>query len=122
MLADSDKKMACVDTLSEMSGITRAASEPFAPGDSVKVAIDRASRRLGISYRRARSFWNAEPTAVVKASEADKLRAWYWAHVENEAERLEQRAAELRARGNASRERLDGISLAITGKGQFRRG
>ena len=41
--------------LTEMQRITRTAAEPWASGDSVKLGNQRASRTLGISYRRAKS-------------------------------------------------------------------
>lgn len=107
VLSNRDKSLAYADTLSEMSMITRAAAEPYVPGDSVKAQIGRAARALGLNYRRARSFWNAEPTAAVRAQEADALRRWYRQHAEQEAERLERRAADLRARSKMLGARLN---------------
>lgn len=57
----------------EMQSIVRAAAEPIQPDDSVKARIRRASRKLGLTYRRTRTFWYAHPCAV-RASEADQLR------------------------------------------------
>jgi hypothetical protein len=59
---------------SEMQSITRNAAGPWQPGDSVKAAIGRAARTLGIGYRRARSFWYGESVAI-RATEADRMRA-----------------------------------------------
>lgn len=58
----------------EMQAIVRLASQPWEPGDSVKVAIARAADVLNLSYRRARSFWYLELVAV-RAVEADRMRA-----------------------------------------------
>jgi hypothetical protein len=60
--------------VAEMRSIARRAAEPWMPGDSVKAAIGRASRALGIGYRRTRSFWYGE-TVTVRAVEADRMRA-----------------------------------------------
>lgn len=72
-LANRGANVHTCDTLTEMQAIVRSASEPWRPGDSVKVAISRAARKLDISYRRARTFWYAYRCAV-RAAEADKLR------------------------------------------------
>ena len=61
--------------IAEMQRITRLAAEPRRDGDNIKRQIARAAWRLGISQRRARSFWYAESQAAVRAHEADKLRA-----------------------------------------------
>ena len=58
-----------------MQRITRMAAEPRRPGDNVKRQIGRAAWRLGLSYRRARSFWYGDASAAVRAHEADHLRA-----------------------------------------------
>jgi hypothetical protein len=58
----------------EMQAIVRLASQPWEPGDSVRVAITRAADVLGLSYRRARSFWYQEVVSV-RAVEADRMRA-----------------------------------------------
>lgn len=57
----------------EMQGIVRRAAEPREPSDSVKAAIRRAARRLGLSHRRATTFWYGRSCAV-RATEADRLR------------------------------------------------
>lgn len=58
----------------EMQAIVRLASQPWEPGDSVKVAITRAADVLNLSFRRVRSFWYGEPISV-RAVEADRMRA-----------------------------------------------
>ena len=105
----------------EMAEITRAAMSPWRPGDSVKAALVRAHRKLGISFRRARSFYYQEPVAVL-AHEADRLRAWYRAHNEQEAEWHDLRAAELRARAKILEERINGVAAALAGQGGICRG
>ncbi len=86
------------DTIAhEMQAITRRAAEPWLPGDSVKAAIGRASRTLGIGYRRARSFWYGESVAV-RAIEADRMRAAETLLLTQRRQRLEQELAALRAR------------------------
>lgn len=63
------------DTIvSEMQGIVRRAAEPGTPGENIKGAINRSARRLGLSYRRADTFWYGRRCAVL-ALEADRLRA-----------------------------------------------
>ena len=60
--------------LLDMKRITRYAAEPRPAGDSVKAAIGRAARTLGLTYRRAYSFWHAAEGTAVRAEEADKVR------------------------------------------------
>ena len=57
----------------EMHALVREAAEPVPPGDSVKAAINRAARSLGISTARARSYWY-RLVKLVPAEEADALR------------------------------------------------
>jgi hypothetical protein len=85
----------------EMQSITRRAAEPWLPGDSVKAAIGRASRALGIGYRRARSFWYGE-TVAVRAIEADRMRAAELALLTQRQLRLVQELAAIGARLNAA--------------------
>ncbi len=86
---------------SEMQSITRNAAGPWQPGDSVKAAIGRAARTLGIGYRRARSFWYGE-TVAVRAIEADQMRAAETRLLTQRRQRLEQELATLRARLDAT--------------------
>ena len=69
---DTDSAMSDA-ILAEMQSIVRTAAQPWAPGDSVKAGILRASRKLGLSYRRTRTFWYGASCAVL-AAEADRLR------------------------------------------------
>jgi hypothetical protein len=107
-VTDRDKPM--TNAVMEMTEIVRAAAEPWAPGDSVKAAINRASRRLSISPRRATTFWYSRPAAIL-AHEADSLRRWYAQHCDQEAARLVQRLAEIRRRQEAfeKREHAQGL-------------
>ena len=82
------------DVLMQMQAITRAAAEPWTPGMSIKEAIGRAARRLDISYRRAATFWRAEPCKVL-AEEADKLRRWHRKWLADERVRLSARIEQL---------------------------
>ena len=86
--------------LSEMQRITRTAVEPWASGDSVKLGIRRASRTLGISYRRAKAFWYGEDCAVL-AREADRLRIEELKIIAAKRERLEKELHDITARLNA---------------------
>lgn len=86
---------------SEMQSITRSAAGPWQPGDSVKAAIGRAARTLGIGYRRARSFWYGEQVSV-RAFEADRMRAAETLLLTQRRQRLEQELAALRARLDAA--------------------
>jgi hypothetical protein len=87
----------------EMQSITRRAAEPWLPGDSVKAAIGRASRTLGIGYRCARSFWYGE-TVSVRAFEADQMRAAELALLSQRQERLRHELALITARLDAADE------------------
>lgn len=62
------------DVAAEAQQIVRMAAEPWAAGDGIKAGIDRAARRLNLSYRRARTFWYGAHCAVL-AAEMDQLRA-----------------------------------------------
>lgn len=58
----------------EMASIMRDAAQPGVPGESVKAAIGRAARRLGLPYERARAIWYGQ-ARMIRAEEADRLRA-----------------------------------------------
>ena len=62
------------ETLREMQEIVRGAAGAPQWGDTKQAGIARAARRLGLSFRRARSLWYAEPGVKVWADEADRLR------------------------------------------------
>jgi hypothetical protein len=97
--------------IAEMSEIVRAAAEPWSAGDSVKAGINRASRRLGISPRRAITFWYGRQCAVL-AHEADRLRAWHADWCRREIERHKREIEELQARDAALGERLHALATA----------
>jgi hypothetical protein len=96
----------------EMQTITRRAAEPWLPGDSVKAAIGRASRALGIGYRRARSFWYGEAVAV-RAIEADRMRAAEQALLAKRRQRLEHELAAIEARLDAANEAAAGGVVGV---------
>lgn len=80
----------------EMQQIVRSAAEPVSPGASVKAALQQASRRLGLSYSRIRSFWYAQADAW--AHEADQLRAWRQMSDLQREQRLREELMALQAR------------------------
>jgi hypothetical protein len=91
--------------LFEMRDIVMDAALPVEQGESVKVRIARASRRLGLSFSRVRTFWYGTARSV-HAFEADKLRAarleildQRLAAIEAEHDRLRARLARLREGG-----------------------
>jgi hypothetical protein len=99
VLSNRDKESAMADAiLADMQRITRLAAEPRVADDSAKAAINRAARRLGISFRRARSFWYASPDAAVRAIEADRIRAEETRILASRRIRLEQELDWIEAR------------------------
>lgn len=83
--------------VAEMQDIVRMAAEPRPPVDSSKGAINRAARALGITYRRARSFWYGHTEKVlVRDAEAARLRAEHRRLLLLRIERLEREIAETR--------------------------
>ncbi len=81
----------------EMQAILRLAAEPASPGESVKVAINRAARRLQLGYRRARAIWYEE-ARMITAAEADHLRTAQIQLMSERLSRLDAEAALIRAR------------------------
>ncbi|EHM01403.1 hypothetical protein HMPREF9946_02142 [Acetobacteraceae bacterium AT-5844] len=73
----------------EIQQIVRQAAEPSQAGESVKAAIGRAARSLGLSYSRARAHWYGL-ARMVPAEEADALRR-------ARIQLIRERAARLRA-------------------------
>jgi hypothetical protein len=71
------------------------------PESSVKRRIDIAARCLGLSYRRARSFWYATAGTAVRGHELDAMRAQERGLLEKRRHRLLNEAAliEERLRG-----------------------
>ena len=63
---------ACVP--SEMATHLRMLAEPMQRGDSVQSCIERAARRAGLSFTRAKRIWYGE-TRLIRAEEADMIRA-----------------------------------------------
>ena len=100
--------------LTEMQRITRTAAEPWASGDSVKLGIRRASRTLGISYRRAKAFWYGEDCSVL-AREADRLRIEELRLIAVKRERLEKELHDITARLNARGKWGNGQGVGILG-------
>lgn len=107
----------------EIRAIVRSAAEPCPPGDSVKGAISRAARALGLSYSRARAHWYGL-ARLIPAEEADALR-------EARIQLIRDRAARLRAELVAleAEEKSHDMGLAqgfgpasLVGRGPDRRG
>lgn len=69
-----NERVVFMNPSAEASHLIRYAAEPRPVGDSVKAAITRAARRVGLGYERAKSLWYAEARRV-DASEMDRLRA-----------------------------------------------
>jgi hypothetical protein len=57
----------------EAQTLVRSIAEPRAVGDSVKVSISKAARRLGFSFSRAKDIWYGDARRI-DAAEIDKLR------------------------------------------------
>ena len=100
--------------LTEMQRITRTAAEPWSSGDSVKLGIRRASRTLGISYRRAKAFWYGEDCAVL-AREADRLRIEELRIIAAKRQRLELELEAITTRLNARGKWGNGEGVGIFG-------
>lgn len=81
---------------SEMQSIVRSASEPVEPRETVGSQILRASRKLGISYRRARTYWYGYAYAV-RAHEADAMRRQQLRLLADRERRLSAELALIRA-------------------------
>ncbi len=58
----------------EMRSLVRQAAEPARPGESVKAAIGRAARLLGLSHGRVKRYWYGE-ILVPPAHEVDAARS-----------------------------------------------
>lgn len=99
--------------LCEMREIVMDAALPVQQGESVKVRIARASRRLGLSFSRVRTFWYGT-ARTVHADEADRLRAARVEILDRKLAALDADRAVLRARLNGLR---DGCGLAAPGSG-----
>jgi hypothetical protein len=85
------------ELVAEMQAIVRMAAEPRQPVDGLKVALNRASRALGLSYRRTMSFWYGHTERVrVSPEELARLRAERRRLLLLRMVRLEQELAALR--------------------------
>ena len=62
-----------MSSIAEASDLIRRAAEPRPVGDSVKAAISRAARKLGLTFSRAKSIWYGEAHRI-DANEMDALR------------------------------------------------
>lgn len=62
-----------MSSLAEASNLIRRVAEPRPVGDSVKAAISRAARKLGLTFSRAKSIWYGEAHRI-EAAEMDALR------------------------------------------------
>ena len=94
--------------VAEMQDIVRMAAEPRPPVDSSKGAINRAARALGITYRRARSFWYGHTEKVlVREAEAERLRAEHQRLLLARIARLECEIADTRRLLEQARQQRD---------------
>lgn len=64
-----------MNAIEEAARLIRGIAEPCPPGDSVKAAISRASRRIGWSFSRTRAIWYADARIRLAAEELDDLRS-----------------------------------------------
>ncbi|WP_425087794.1 hypothetical protein [Stappia sp.] len=87
-------------TAMEMQEHIRKIGWPSYPDEQVVFRIERAARKLGVSIRRARSYWYGEP-ATIPADHMDKARRLSRVPVEekarNEFAELQTRIARLEA-------------------------
>lgn len=81
---DVDQNMSSV---AEMTSLLRAVAAPADPGEGVKAAIGRASRRLGLPWGRAKRLWYGEARRV-DAWEMDAARRYLAAREKNNANAL----------------------------------
>jgi hypothetical protein len=101
----------------EMQAIVWEAGQPWRPGQNVKGAIARAARRLGISDRRAKTFWYRQPAAVL-AQEADRLREVRALLDAEKLKRLDNERAVIRGRLEA----LESTHAEVAGRAARRSG
>jgi hypothetical protein len=62
-----------MSAVAEAQTLVRVIAEPRAVGDSVKTSINKAARRLGFSFSRAKDIWYGDARRI-DAAEIDKLR------------------------------------------------
>lgn len=80
----------------ELQGMVRGAAEPWSPGESVKAAIRRAARALGMKPRRAEQAWYRQPAAW-RAAEVETIRARHRDVLLARLERTRREAAAIEA-------------------------
>lgn len=66
-------KVYLMSAVAEASTLLRQIAEPRPVGDSVKAAISRAARRVGLKTGRAEDIWRQEARAI-RAEEMDAIR------------------------------------------------
>lgn len=71
----SEIKSESLETMAilEASNLLRAIAEPRPVGDSVKAAIRRAARKVGLTFSRAKSIWYGD-AHTISSVEMDALR------------------------------------------------
>jgi hypothetical protein len=108
-MANRDTSVANQDKLvAEMRAIVRRAGDPGTMNsESVKAMINRAARRLGLGYRRTRTFWYGSRCTVL-AIEADQMRA-------AELRLLAERQSHLRLELNHVTAQLDALERSRNG-------
>ena len=62
-----------MSSVAEASTLVKRIAEPRPVGDKVKAAIDRASRRSGLSFMRTREIWYRNARRI-DSTEMDRLR------------------------------------------------
>ena len=97
-----------MNVAAEMRLILIEAAEPRGPQETIRAAILRASRVLGLRYARARALWYGDARVRVRAEEADALRVARRALAAQRIARLQAKLAEEQAL-------LDGLNRKIGG-------
>lgn len=68
----------------DLTRLVQFAAEPRAQGDTVKMRVNRAARRLGMTCDRARKYWYGEAMGI-PTHEANRIRIRAEAHLERVA-------------------------------------
>lgn len=89
----------------EIATLVRETAEPRPVGDSVKTAIQRSARRIGISPGRVKRLWYREAEAIT-ALEADLIRRRAKEQRARELTRLRAQIATLEVQQKADRDAL----------------
>lgn len=98
----------------EASELIKKLAGPASAGARVETLIGAAARKVGFSFRRARTLWYAESEAV-RSGEMDALRAAAAARTEAEVETRE-RYRELIARIELLERRLEARRSDVAGE------